>query len=91
MIIPAGRGKNKFALPLPGGFLRVEHSRETLRPVRIAQGGDGQFAQGHSGGPGRGNIIDEIQERSGADSRSPNSIRGPLGSVSVPGFLMVLD
>ena len=25
---------------LPGGILRVEQSRETLRPVRIAHGGD---------------------------------------------------
>ena len=58
-------GANKFALPLPGGVLRVEQPCETLRPVRIAQGGGDWFAQGHSGRPGSGNIIGEIQERCG--------------------------
>ena len=50
------------------------------------------MSQGPSGGPGRGNVINETQERSGADSRSPISIRGPLGGgVSVPGLLMAFD
>ena len=35
---PAGWGKF-CVLPLPGGVLRVEQPRETLRPLRIAQGG----------------------------------------------------
>ena len=30
-------GANNVALPRPGGVLRVEQTRETMRPVRIAQ------------------------------------------------------
>ena len=86
---PAGRSKF-FVLPLPGGILRVENPRETLRPSRIAQGGSDRLPKVPLAGQ-EGNIINENHERSGADSRSPISIRGPLGgSVSVPGLLMVL-
>lgn len=36
--------------------------------------------------------VNMIQQRSGADSRSPISLSGTLGgSVSFPGLLMVLD